>query len=435
MVNETGDKDTDRLVGVLGSSFSSLNCGSLAANDDIDQLLSALEVSTNNQCCIESIDDDIIKNLLGSEQAVNGQHVSLSSKELKESDLDGQISLPSIGGVEPYGLEETSSNPFLLDQLGNNSFSFEKNVFNLDESFSHKASTHSDAPMDINSTDMGPIEYLEQYIENQILVGNKRCRAPRRGSLPSMHLHYEDPFEPTPILENYGMLQKQHFDDEPPSKLAAIPMEEVTTPEAPVYRQRAQRRGSLPTMHLSYDSSSNGDYNGVDMLNERSSSEEGLLSNKDTNQHSEAPIFRQMPRRGSTGSFYVASTSAYFQSTSGVTSNAGTDQVHIPENLNPEQVMKRLQVLMEESRFTQQKLQLWDKANGLPKSHSQTMVNTSRSRKQLLDGVILPKWDGTPLISPELELGKPKPRNKTGKKDENPKMKRRMSAPMSSTFL
>lgn len=46
-------------------------------------------------------------------------------------------------------------------------------------------------------------------------------------------------------------------------------------------------------------------------------------------------------------------------------------------------------------------LQKWDKKNGLPKSHSQTMVNSSRSREQLQKGVILKKWNGSPLITPE----------------------------------
>jgi hypothetical protein len=434
MVNETRDKDTDRLMGVLGSSFGSLNCGSLSANEDIDQLLSALEVSTNNQCFLESIDDDILKNLLGvKEQTGNQQHVSICSHELKIYELDGQNSLPSIGGMEPYGLEEIPSNPFLLDQSANNSFTFEKNPTTFDESIHHKESTYRGESMDLNSVEMPSIDYLQQYIENQILVGNKRCRAPRRGSLPSMHLHYEDPFEPTPILETHIMFKKQHSDLEPPAKLAAIPVEDVSQTETPAYRQRAQRRGSLPTMHLNYDSLSNGDSHGTDMVNDKSNSEVCILSNKETDQFVAAPAFRQVPRRGSTGSFYANSTSTFQNSTSGMMSNIGIDTVPIPETLNPEQVMKRLQILMEESRATQQKLQLWDKANGLPKSHSQTMVNTSRSRKQLLDGVILPKWDGTPLISPDLALGKPKPRNKTGKKEENEKMKRRMSAPTSSS--
>lgn len=61
--------------------------------------------------------------------------------------------------------------------------------------------------------------------------------------------------------------------------------------------------------------------------------------------------------------------------------------------------MTRLRELMTKSEETQKALQEWDKKNGLPKSHSCTMVNTSRSRKQLQVGKILPKWDGSPLIT------------------------------------
>ena len=74
-----------------------------------------------------------------------------------------------------------------------------------------------------------------------------------------------------------------------------------------------------------------------------------------------------------------------------------------------------------------------------PKSHSQTMVNSSRSRKQLQSGEILAKWDGTPLINKETELGKPRPRAhlKPGRQSsgQHNKMKRRMSAPSISGFV
>jgi len=65
---------------------------------------------------------------------------------------------------------------------------------------------------------------------------------------------------------------------------------------------------------------------------------------------------------------------------------------------NPEVIMARLQYLMKQTQSSQKELQKWDKKNGLPKSHSQTMVNSSRSRKQLQNGVILKKWNGAPLI-------------------------------------
>ena len=61
--------------------------------------------------------------------------------------------------------------------------------------------------------------------------------------------------------------------------------------------------------------------------------------------------------------------------------------------------MVKLQTAMDRTADTQQQLQEWDRANGLPKSHSQTMVNSSRSRKQLTDGVILKKWNGAPLLN------------------------------------
>lgn len=67
---------------------------------------------------------------------------------------------------------------------------------------------------------------------------------------------------------------------------------------------------------------------------------------------------------------------------------------------DPTNIMERLKLLMERTQMSQMLLQKWDKDNGLPKSHSQTMVNSSRSRKQLQKGVILKKWNGAPLITP-----------------------------------
>lgn len=67
--------------------------------------------------------------------------------------------------------------------------------------------------------------------------------------------------------------------------------------------------------------------------------------------------------------------------------------------LDPSEVMAKLQSSMDKTTNTQKLLQEWDRANGLPKSHSQTMVNSSRSRKQLTEGVILKKWNGAPLLN------------------------------------
>lgn len=58
-------------------------------------------------------------------------------------------------------------------------------------------------------------------------------------------------------------------------------------------------------------------------------------------------------------------------------------------SLDPTDAMSKLMASMERTNNTQKQLQDWDSSRGLPKSHSQTMVNSSRSRKQLLDGVVL----------------------------------------------
>jgi hypothetical protein len=92
-------------------------------------------------------------------------------------------------------------------------------------------------------------------------------------------------------------------------------------------------------------------------------------------------------------------------------------------------IAERLANLMQKSSKTQVALQEWDKQNGLPKSHSQTMVKSARSRRQLIEGIILKKWDGSPLIGKSTK-------NKDGvacvEEKHNKKMKkaaRRMSAP------
>lgn len=64
---------------------------------------------------------------------------------------------------------------------------------------------------------------------------------------------------------------------------------------------------------------------------------------------------------------------------------------------DPEIIMTRLNALMERTITSQKNLQKYDKQNGLPRSHAQTMVSTSRSRKQLQKGIVLNKRDGKPL--------------------------------------
>lgn len=62
--------------------------------------------------------------------------------------------------------------------------------------------------------------------------------------------------------------------------------------------------------------------------------------------------------------------------------------------------MAKLQSAMERTSSTMKLLQDWDRAHGLPASHCPTMVNSSRSRKQLKEGVVLKKkWNGPPLLN------------------------------------
>ena len=67
-----------------------------------------------------------------------------------------------------------------------------------------------------------------------------------------------------------------------------------------------------------------------------------------------------------------------------------------PQNKDdPEVIMIRLNALMERTVMSQINLQKYDKQNGLPKSHAQTMIQSSRSRKQLQKDLAVTKPDGT----------------------------------------
>ena len=80
-----------------------------------------------------------------------------------------------------------------------------------------------------------------------------------------------------------------------------------------------------------------------------------------------------------------------------VSSSSGTLSGRIGDAAQP--ITQRLRSSMEKSRRSLKQLQEWDRRLGLPKSSAHTCVKTERSRKQLLEGKILKKWDGTPLIS------------------------------------
>lgn len=92
-------------------------------------------------------------------------------------------------------------------------------------------------------------------------------------------------------------------------------------------------------------------------------------------------VYNTAPR-----SFRNDSTFEKVQLQTNSSSNAHESQLH------------RLRQVMIESSLTQAWLQDWDRLNGLPASHSRTMVNSARSRKQLMEGVLLKKWNGKLLL-------------------------------------
>lgn len=73
---------------------------------------------------------------------------------------------------------------------------------------------------------------------------------------------------------------------------------------------------------------------------------------------------------------------------------AGPTEIPLPNKpdpeilkLDPHKIMAKLQESMARTSSSMKQLQEWDRANGLPKSHSQTMTNSNRSRNQLSEGV------------------------------------------------
>jgi hypothetical protein len=445
-----------------GASFGSLNVDEDALNvttEDVDDLLSALEASTNDNAFLKANDDDFVKEMLEGEEMEPDAPSFLTPREnyVLDDILAGQNYLPSLGGLEPLGLDDfIPSDPNLLDDLADD-IEFQDNSSKLDDFINR--SDLNDTFMDLGDIDKSEPKFVKkvavreqtafefypeiaQEMYSQMsqdatssATTGKRRRAPRRGSLPTMHLHYENPFEPTPIPTTLAP------EDEPASKLAAVPVDENEAALPAGGFRRAQRRGSLPTMHLNYSSggfmADHGHANANHQEQQQQEHQDVDMTREDLDEDQFAPRkMGRMPRRGSTGSYYGGGSMGFGGAGNGEMPTLGVGDVSatVPENLDPEKMMKRLQDLMSRSVNTQKSLQKWDKDNGLPKSHSQTMVNTSRSRKQLLTGVILPKWDGTPLISEETELGKPKARNKVYK-EEGGKMKRRMSAPASSAFF
>ena len=384
-------------------------------------------------------------------------------------------SLSGLPGVL-LSLDEFPSDPNMFFDLDEQ---FKQNSMKLDEYICRAGNLDwkDDKVNYVNTNDVDSVDYDYGYgeampsitkanetLEDRLVKSypGKRRKAQRRGSMPTMHIgeyssNYEthsvspdlDPFEPTPIKEpphhQDNKILQNELDSQQQQPLDKD--DEDAYSIQPEKRRRAQRRGSMPTMHLHYsiqEKTSHSDIN-------REHEESPFLSSSNI---PEGHIRGRMPRRGSTGSFYSAFTSVGFgqppcdipvdhttQDDGGLHFECQTSTPSSTPAFDPNTMMLRLQSTMQASQATQKALQTWDKKNGLPKSHSQTMVNSSRSRQQLQSGAILPKWDGTPLINDETELGKPKPRSHKFKKSSlqsnthHGKMMRRMSAPSNSGFV
>ena len=77
------------------------------------------------------------------------------------------------------------------------------------------------------------------------------------------------------------------------------------------------------------------------------------------------------------------------------------EQQHIEEAppVLPNFSMDKLRELMAKSNDSMKNLEEIDRRQGLRRCDAQNMVETARSRKQLLENKILSKWDGSPLIA------------------------------------
>lgn len=206
--------------------------------------------------------------------------------------------------------------------------------------------------------------------------------------------------------------------------------------------------GKLPVNHNS--SNNNNTYNRTIKSKQQRRSFSSFGS-KFTNKppspplRSSKPLQKTIPKRRSSAGTSSGGAICKHKVASVVSTDPGDSSNKKKNGTNPDgdpeadkKMLEKLRDLMKSTEKTQRKLQQWDRDQGLPKSHSQTMVNTSRSRKQIQDGVILAKWDGSPLISEDVELGKARPRRTSAKvipnaskskfQLPNTKMMRRMSS-------
>ena len=181
--------------------------------------------------------------------------------------------------------------------------------------------------------------------------------------------------------------------------------------------QKALTRSQDDDMRMSMSIGSSGSMNEVICIDDDSASTPPQKVSGGALQRmmSEASYFQSIEPKssGTANAAWPEQVSSQQPCSDGHSSGSATPSDEDESNRLPsdsDEMLKRLRTLMTKSSSTQQALQEFDKKRGLPRSHSQTMVNSSRSRKQIIHGKIIAKWDGSPLISEEHELGKPKPR-------------------------
>jgi len=332
-----------------------------------------------------------IKNLDGIELECEPIEIGYNSKQNNDYGYqDTQKSTTRLKDNNVYGYENTKTN-----NISNNQYGFEsvetKSVQTVDETNS-----------------------LFNYTDENIVVCNNmfqgRCRkVNRRSSLPSMHVAQTS-------------LAEKRFDNDVGNgdncgDNSNNVNEDLVADDSIFQQGNKRRRGSLPPMHLPsaeelpampipQDNNNNTSMEAPSQADLPSKGQSNLgnqMARLDLSDCVLKPLSideaPQSPCKSIDDDGEEDDDDVDYNSCDSSPSNLDTPSKPTCKTPTYQQTKERLQNLMEKSADSQKALQDWDAKLGLPKSHSQTMVNTSRSRQQLLENRILPKWNGAPLIS------------------------------------
>eukprot|EP00542_Grammatophora_oceanica_P017465 CAMPEP_0194029174 /NCGR_PEP_ID=MMETSP0009_2-20130614/2986_1 /TAXON_ID=210454 /ORGANISM="Grammatophora oceanica, Strain CCMP 410" /LENGTH=387 /DNA_ID=CAMNT_0038668779 /DNA_START=108 /DNA_END=1271 /DNA_ORIENTATION=+ len=252
---------------------------------------------------------------------------------------------------------------------------------------------------------MEPLPFKEGILIDDTNMGSKKRTLKDTSdfiNLASYTANLDDPFAPRPIVvtDDEGVtFVEENSTEQPASSPFSLVTEDEDEDEAERYFEIA---GILKDDFGEQSSHPN-------MRPRLFHQELGIIGKEETIQasHAESP-----PTPPPSPEHYCANNvdtiqSETFRDVSQVLST-GTDPTDTQacdegKAMDASAIMARLDQLMFQSELTQSALQFFDKQRGLPKSHCQTMVNSSRSRKQLLEGKIIKKWNGRPLLGEESE--------------------------------